>query len=158
MMSVGGKEIVFQMKLKLKLLIEGNRLKKDTKKENFEKDVMHFIETNHQINMTFEHSVLNHQIGMTFEYSVVSNSSFKKHLNAKNFKMFWKYWSSLGKARCCCVSACCKGDVNVHEKCELRFRRKLKRTLIINSINRKANWWWVIVIKKLLMHIKLCQQ
>ena len=78
MMSVGGKEIVFQMKLKLELLIEGNRLKKDTKKENFEKDVMHFIETNQQINMTFEHSVL-------------GNTSFKKHLNAKKFKMFWKY-------------------------------------------------------------------
>ena len=91
MMSVGGKEIVFQMKLKLKLPIEGNRLKKDTKKENFEKDVMHFIETNYQINMTFEHSVLNHQINMTFEYSVLGNTSFKKHLNAKNFKMFWKY-------------------------------------------------------------------
>ena len=91
MMSVGGKEIVFQVKLKLELLIEGNRLKKDTKKENFEKDVMHFIETNHQINITFEHSVLNHQINMTFEYSVLGNTLFKKHLNAKNFKMFWKY-------------------------------------------------------------------
>ena len=78
MMFVGGKEIVFQVKLKLELLIEGNRLKKDTKKENFEKDVMHFIEANHQINMTFEHSVL-------------GNTLFKKHLNAKKFKMFWKY-------------------------------------------------------------------
>ena len=37
---------------------------------------MHVIETNQQINMTFEHSIS-------------SNTSFKKHLNAKSFKMFW---------------------------------------------------------------------
>ena len=40
MMSVDGKGTVFPMKL------EEKRLKKDTKKENFEKDVMHLIETN----------------------------------------------------------------------------------------------------------------
>ena len=49
MMFVDGKGTVFPMKLKL----EGNHFKKDTKKESFEKDVMHSIETNHQINMTF---------------------------------------------------------------------------------------------------------
>ena len=38
-MSVDGKGTVFLMKLKL----EENRLKKDTKNENFEKDVMHLI-------------------------------------------------------------------------------------------------------------------
>ena len=74
MMSVDGKGTVFRMKLKL----EGNRLKKDTKKEHFEKDIVLLIETNHQINMTFEHSAS-------------SNTSFKKHLNAKRFKMFWEY-------------------------------------------------------------------
>ena len=40
--------VSFPMKLKL----EGESLKKDTKKENFEKDVMHLIETNQQISMT----------------------------------------------------------------------------------------------------------
>ena len=39
----------------------------------------------------------NHQINMTFEYSASSNTLFKKHLNAKNFEMFWKYWSSCAK-------------------------------------------------------------
>ena len=38
---------------------------------------MYLIETNHQINMTFEHSAL-------------SITSFKKHKNVKNFKMFWE--------------------------------------------------------------------
>ena len=52
-MSIEGKGTVFSMKLKL----EGNCLKKDNKKENFEKDVVHLIETNHEINMTFEHTV-----------------------------------------------------------------------------------------------------
>ena len=65
--------VSFPMKLKL----EGESLKKDTKKENFEKDVMHLIETNQQINMTSEHSVS-------------SNTSLKKHLNAKSFKLFWE--------------------------------------------------------------------
>ena len=52
MMYVDGKGTVFSVKLKL----EENRLKKDTKKENFETHVMRFIETNNQINMNFEHS------------------------------------------------------------------------------------------------------
>ena len=43
MMSIEGKGTVFSMKLKL----EGNCLKKDNKKENFEKDVVDLIETNH---------------------------------------------------------------------------------------------------------------
>ena len=74
MNSVDGKGTVFPMKLKL----EGNHLKKDIKKENFEKDVMHSIETNHESNMTFVHSVS-------------SSTSFKKYLNAKSFKIFWEY-------------------------------------------------------------------
>ena len=68
----------------MKLKLEGESLKKDTKKENFEKDIMHLIETNQQINMAFEHSVS-------------SNTSFKKHLNAKSFKMFWEDCSSCAK-------------------------------------------------------------
>ena len=76
MVSVDGKRKLFPMKLKL----EENRLKKDCKK----KDVVLLFETNHQINMTFEHFAS-------------SNTSFKKHLNAKSFKMFWKYWSSCAK-------------------------------------------------------------
>ena len=56
----------------MKLKLEENRLKKDCKK----KDVVLLIETNHQINMTFEHYAS-------------SNTSFKKGLNAKSFKMMW---------------------------------------------------------------------
>ena len=80
MISVDGKGKVFPMKLKL----EGNRFKKDIKTENVEKDVVLLIETNQQINMTFEHSAS-------------SNTSFKKHLNGKSFKMFWEYWRSCAK-------------------------------------------------------------
>ena len=45
-MSVDGKGTVFPVKLKL----EDNHLKKDTRKENFGKYVMYLIETNQQIN------------------------------------------------------------------------------------------------------------
>ena len=45
---------------------------------------MHSIETNHQINMTFVHSVS-------------SNTLFKRYFNAKSFKMFWEYWSTCPK-------------------------------------------------------------
>ena len=55
-------------------------MKKDSEKENFENDVKDLIETNHQNDTTPENSVS-------------SNTSFKKHLNAKSFKMFWKYCS-----------------------------------------------------------------
>ena len=79
-MSVDGKGTVFPMNLKL----EGNHLQKDTKRENVEKDIMHSIETNHQINMTFVHSVS-------------SNTLFKRYFNAKSFKMFWKSWSTCPK-------------------------------------------------------------
>ena len=50
-------------------------MKKDSEKENFENDVKDLIETNHQNDITPENSVS-------------SNTSFKKHLNAKSFKMF----------------------------------------------------------------------
>ena len=70
---------------------KGNRLNKDIKKENFKKDLMNLIETNHQINMTSDHSVSsnNHQINMTSDHSVSSNNSFKTHLNDKGFNMFF---------------------------------------------------------------------
>ena len=45
---------------------------------------MDLIETNQQINITSENSVS-------------SNTSFKKHLNAKSFKMFWEDCSSCAK-------------------------------------------------------------
>ena len=57
--------------------VRRGEFEKRYQKENFEKDIMHLIETNQQINMAFEHSVS-------------SNTSFKKHLNAKSFKMFWE--------------------------------------------------------------------
>ena len=46
---------------------KGNRLNKDIKKDNFKKDLMNLIETNHQINMSSDHSVSsnNHQINIT---------------------------------------------------------------------------------------------
>ena len=34
---------------------------------------------------------------MNSEHSVSSNALFKKHLNAKSFKMFWEYCSSCAK-------------------------------------------------------------
>ena len=49
--------------------ITRNRLNKDTKKENFKKDLMNLIETNYHINMTSDDSVS-------------SNNSFKNFLNA----------------------------------------------------------------------------
>ena len=73
MMYVDGKRTVFPMKLKL----GGESCEKIYKKENFEKNVMDLIETNHQINITSENSVS-------------SNTSFKKHLNGKSFKLFWE--------------------------------------------------------------------
>ena len=52
-----------------------NCLNKVIKKENFKKELTNLIETNHQINMTSDHSVS-------------SNNSFKSHLKAKIFSMF----------------------------------------------------------------------
>ena len=51
---------------------------------------MNLIETNHQINVTSDRSVSrnNHQINMISDHSVSSNDPFKRHLNAKSFKMF----------------------------------------------------------------------
>ena len=119
MNSVDGKGTVFPMKLKL----EGNHLKKDIKKENFEKDVIHSIQTNHEINMTFVHSVL-------------SSTSFKKYLNAKSFKIFWEYWSS-----------CAKQDVAGSVSVEMVIptykgdrRRNVKRTLIIKQHQQKHHF------------------
>ena len=58
--------------------IRRESFEKRYQKENFEKDVMHSIETSRQINMTFVRSVS-------------SNTLFTKYLNAKTFKMFWEY-------------------------------------------------------------------
>ena len=44
-------------------------------KKNFKNGLLDLTETNNQINMTSEHSVL-------------SNNWFWRHLNAKSFKMF----------------------------------------------------------------------
>ena len=49
-------------------------VKKALQKENFKKDLMNLIETNHQMNMSSDHSVS-------------SNNSFKSHLNANSFNM-----------------------------------------------------------------------
>ena len=68
MIFVDGKGTVFPV------IPKGNRLNKDTKKENFKKDLINLIEKNHQINMTSDHSVS-------------SNNSFKSHLSAKSFNM-----------------------------------------------------------------------
>ena len=50
---------------------KGNRLNKDIKKDSFKKNLINLIETNHQINMTTDHSVS-------------SNNSFKSLLNASS--------------------------------------------------------------------------
>ena len=47
----------------------------------YTKCLMCLIETNYQINMTNEHSLSN-------------NKSFKSHLNAKSFNMFYKSYSN----------------------------------------------------------------
>ena len=67
MISVDGKWTVFPVK--------DNCLNKDIKQENFKKDLMNLIETNHQINMNSDHSVS-------------SNNLFRSHLKAKSFNMF----------------------------------------------------------------------
>ena len=53
---------------------QGNRLNKDIKKENFEKDLMNLTDKNHPITMIPDHSIS-------------SNNSFKSHLNTKSFDM-----------------------------------------------------------------------
>ena len=54
---------------------KGTCLNKCIKKEIFKKDLMNLIQTNYQINMTFDHSVS-------------TNNSFKSHLNTKSFHLF----------------------------------------------------------------------
>ena len=46
-----------------------------SKKEIFKNELMNLIQTNHQINITSDHSVS-------------TNNSFKSHLNSKSFNMF----------------------------------------------------------------------
>ena len=84
---------------------------------------MDLIETNHQININSENSVS-------------GNTSFKKLLNAKSFKMFWGYCSS-----------CAKHDAGASVSiamviwtymCDLNsaLRKKFKRTLILTNVGR----------------------
>ena len=64
MISVDGKGDSFSSEIEI---TRGIVWIKILKKENFKKDLMDLIETNHQINMTSDHSVSsnNHQINMT---------------------------------------------------------------------------------------------
>ena len=74
MMSVDGKGDSFYSEVEI---TRGIVWIKISKKENFRKDLMNLIETNHQINMTSDHSVSsnNHQINMTSDHSVSSNNT-----------------------------------------------------------------------------------
>ena len=67
------------------------------KVKNFLKNLINLIETNHQINMTSDHSVW-------------SNISFESHLNAKSFNVFLTLYQ-LCEARWFYFNACCKDDV-----------------------------------------------
>ena len=78
---------------------KGNHLNKNIKKENFKKDLMNLIETNHQINIISDHPVS-------------SNKSFKSHLNTKRFNMFLTL-KQLCKSRWFCFSVCYNGEANV---------------------------------------------
>ena len=91
MKSVVGKGTVFPLKLKL----QGESFEK----ENFIKDLMNLIEANHQINMTSDHAVS-------------SNNSFKNHLNAKSFNMFFKTDSDSDSVSVAKMMWTYKGDVN----------------------------------------------
>ena len=64
MISVDGKGDSFSSEIEI---TRGIVWIKILKKENFKKDLMDLIETNHQINMTSDHSVSsnNYQINMT---------------------------------------------------------------------------------------------
>ena len=73
MISADGKETAFPVNQ------TRNRLNKDIKKQNFKKDLMNLTETNHQTNMTSEHSVS-------------SNKWFKNHFNVKHFNIFVTLW------------------------------------------------------------------
>ena len=67
---------------------KGNHLNKDTKNVNVKKTHLNLIETNHQINMIYDHSVS-------------SNNLFQSHLNAKSFNLFLTFLTlkQLGEAQ-----------------------------------------------------------
>ena len=73
MISVDGKGTVFSIVVKI---TKGILWIEILKKENFKKDLMNLIETNHQINMISDHSVSsnNHQINMISDHSISSNN------------------------------------------------------------------------------------
>ena len=59
----------------VKLKLQGVVRIKISKKENYRKDLMNLLDTNHQINITSDHSVS-------------GNNLYKRHFYAKNFNMF----------------------------------------------------------------------
>ena len=63
MISVDGKWTDFPVKLKL----QGEQFESRYEKENFKKDLMNLIETNHQINMTSDYTVSSNNTKKPFE-------------------------------------------------------------------------------------------
>ena len=91
--------------------LEGNHLRKYSKKENFEKDIMHLIEANHQINMTFDHFVS-------------SNTLCKKITKV------------VLPSGCCFGSVCCKTDVNAQGWSETSFDDESNKEAIKEKIDK----------------------
>ena len=97
-------------------------MNEDIKKGNLKKDQTNLTETNHQINST-----------LIILFQVITP------LKAVWMLRVLALWQ-LCKARWFCFGFCCKGERI--RWCEFSFRRKLKRTLIINNINRSIIQWW----------------
>ena len=93
MISVDGIVTIISNEVK----ITRESFKNILKVKNFLKNLINLIETNHQINMTSDHSVW-------------SNISFESHLNAKSFNVFLTLYQ-LCEARWFYFNACCKDDV-----------------------------------------------
>ena len=90
---------------------KGSRLNKHFKKENFLKNLLNLTETNHQINMTSEHSVSRRKW-------------LESHLNAKSFNMFLTMcqlcevirWFYLNVARLIGIQLYEKSQKNLHHQ------------------------------------------
>ena len=76
----------------------GNCLNNCIKKENFKKVLINLIQTNHQINMTPDHSVS-------------TNNSFKNHLNDKSF---WYVFNTVAVAQSMVIQE--KTEKNPHHQ------------------------------------------
>ena len=115
---------------------KGNRLNKDIKKENFEGELINLIETNHQINMTSDHSAS-------------SNNTFKSHLNAKSSNTVAVVQSTVILLQYL-LQGWCEGirvmRIQLQEKPEKNPRHQQYQ---------QKHHLMVIVMKKLLMYIKL---